>query len=153
MHFFCFLNIFLAAKLREWRLFWVKNENGHGGLDFCATTSFFSKINVTFLDVWMILIELFDISVSFRFQNFPRTNFSRYGGLYGSIGDLIQFPCIWKTWFIKRLHLGSHSLHIPATLSATMWAEFRKSSHILFTFQVERRNSSSKKIVPWKNIW
>ena len=24
----------------------------------------------------------------------------------------------------KRLHLGSHSLHIPSTLSATMWAEF-----------------------------
>ena len=30
----------------------------------------------------MILIELFDISVSFQFQNFPRTNFSRYEGLY-----------------------------------------------------------------------
>ena len=83
MHFFCFLNIFLAAKLSKWWLFWVQNENGRGGLDFCATTFFFSKINVTFLDVWMILIELFDISVSFRFQNFPRTNFSRYGGLYG----------------------------------------------------------------------
>ena len=51
-------------------------------LDFCATTFFFSKINATFLDVWMILIELFDISVKFWFQNFPRTNFSRYGGLY-----------------------------------------------------------------------
>ena len=24
----------------------------------------------------------------------------------------------------KRLHLGSHSLHIPATFSATMWVEF-----------------------------
>ena len=82
LHFFCFINILLAAKLSEWRLFWVQNENGRGGLDFCATTSFFSKINVTFLDVWMILVELFDISVSFRFQNFPRTNFSRYGGLY-----------------------------------------------------------------------
>ena len=84
MHFFCFLNILLATKLSEWRLFWVQNENGRGGLDFCATTSFFSKINVTFLDVWMIFIEVFDISVSFRFQNFPQTNFSRYGGLYGS---------------------------------------------------------------------
>ena len=26
---------------------------------------------------------------------------------------------------IKGLHLGSHSLHIQAILSATMWAEFR----------------------------
>ena len=25
----------------------------------------------------------------------------------------------------KHLNLDSHSLHIPATLSATMWAEFR----------------------------
>ena len=30
-----------------------------------------------------LLIELFDSSVSFRFQNFSRTNFSRYWGLYG----------------------------------------------------------------------
>ena len=50
---------------------------------FMCHNLFFSKISVTFLDVWMILIELFDILVSFRFQNFPRTNFSRYGGLYG----------------------------------------------------------------------
>ena len=103
MHFFYFLNIFLDAKLSEWRLFWAQNENGRGRLDFCATTSFFSKINVTFLDVWMILIELFDISVSFQFQNFPRTNFSRYGGLYDllhiekSISHLIKdnFEGIW----------------------------------------------------------
>ena len=26
-----------------------------------------------------------------------------------------------KPLHIKRLHLGSHSFHIPATLSATMW--------------------------------
>ena len=91
MYFFCFSNIFLAAKLSKWRLFWLQNENGCGRLDFCATTFFFSKINVTFLDVWMILIELFDISVSFRFQNFPRTNFSRYGGLYGLSPQKMHF--------------------------------------------------------------
>ena len=37
----------------------------------------------------MILIGLFDTSVSFRFQNLPGTYFSRYGGLYGLYGDLI----------------------------------------------------------------
>ena len=82
MYFFCFLNIFLAVKLMEWRLSRFQNENGRGRLDFCATTFFFSKINVIFLDVWMILIGLFCISIIFQFQNFPQTNFSRYGGLY-----------------------------------------------------------------------
>ena len=53
----------------------------------------------------------------------------------------------------KGLHLSSQTLHIPSTLWATIvrdkskWT--RKSSLNLFTFQ---RNSSSKKIVPLKNI-
>ena len=33
----------------------------------------------------MILIGLFDTSISFRFQNFPQTNFSRFGGLYALV--------------------------------------------------------------------
>ena len=82
LHFFCFLNIFLAAKLTECWLFWVQNENGHGKLDFCATTLFFSTINTTFLDVWMIFIGLFDSSIGFRFQNFFGADFSRYWELY-----------------------------------------------------------------------
>ena len=104
-YFFCFLNISLAAKLSEWQLFWVQNENGHSGLDFCATTYFFSKINVTFPDVWMILIELFDISISFWFQNFPRTNFSRYGGLYALSNSSDIF-----------LHFSPRYMHKPAVV-------------------------------------
>ena len=52
----------------------------------------------------------------------------------------------------KHLHLGLHSLHIPATLWGTSLNELGKvltfSSHSM----KERRNSSSKKIVPFKNI-
>ena len=43
--------------------------------------------------------------------------FSEYSLIQVLYGYLLQQN-------IKRLHLGSHSLHIPATLSATMWAEF-----------------------------
>ena len=30
----------------------------------------------------MILVELFDTSINFQFQNFLKAEFSRYGGLY-----------------------------------------------------------------------
>jgi len=95
-----FGGIFLAEKLTQNRLFWVQNENKHGKLDFGVKTTLFSKINTTFLDVWMILLGLFDISISFRFQSFPRTYFSRYGGLYGIMYTIMFCSRLEYDWKI-----------------------------------------------------
>ena len=105
MNFFWFLNIFLPPKLSKLWLFWVQNENGRGGLDFWATTFFFSKINVTFLDVWMIFIGLFDTSISFQFQNFQKAEFSRYAGLYA----LSNCTNIQKNFLEKVDYRGRYS--------------------------------------------
>ena len=40
----------------------------------------------------MILVGLFDISISFQFQNFPWTNFSKFGGLFGLSHSYLQVP-------------------------------------------------------------
>ena len=114
LYFCVFLNIFPATKLSQWWLFWVQNENGRDRLDFGATTFFFSKIKITFLDIWMILMKLFDISISFRFQNFPK-NLSRYGGLYActywqqkSIWILIAQPEVVRCVDYSNLHDPYH---------------------------------------------
>ena len=86
-------------------------------------TLFFSKINVTFLAVWMKLIELYDTSVSFRFQNFPLTNFSRYGGLYGLAkkvrGTLVLVQ--GSTDRELKVHFTQKGVKISCTLKPCMY--------------------------------
>ena len=44
----------------------------------------------------MILVGLFDTSISFQFQNFQKAEYSRYAGLYGSAwGRSVRGPTIY----------------------------------------------------------
>ena len=135
MYFFCFLNIFLAAKLSEWRLFWVQNENGRGRLDFWATTFFFGKINVTFLDVRMILIGFL---ISRLVSNFKIFHKQTSPGMEESIArSNIVIKVMTKIDKYRNdlnLFLLDFSLHVIKLWSLSVWLiyEVKSSSSYIF---------------------
>ena len=55
----------------------------------------------------LLLIGIFDTSISFQFQNFPQTNFSRFGGLYGLLNTGITH-CLFYEYDVTSFNMGTY---------------------------------------------